>query len=161
MHPLLLKTRENFEKDLKHPLFRVILRNSFPVGEAIGGIRVTPRSSGDTASPGQPVHIETKVWTNVISSPTDAEAWTVGGSKRKSRRNELESYASAAVRTRRFFMPGMPFRRKRSGRKPTRGEKMDEGSKRNVEPPGRGAFRCPHSSRRRSDSVPGSSPLPH
>jgi len=43
------------------------------------------------------------VWTNVISSPSDAEAWTVGGSKRKSRRNELESYASAAVRTRRFF----------------------------------------------------------
>ena len=35
------RARENFEKDLKHPLFRVILRNSFPVGEAIGGIRVT------------------------------------------------------------------------------------------------------------------------
>ena len=61
-----------------------------------------PRSSGDTASRSA-VHIETKVWTNVISSPSDAEAWTVGGSKRKSRRNELESYASAAVRTRRFF----------------------------------------------------------
>ena len=44
---MLLKTRENFEKDLKHPLFRVILRNSFPVGEAIGGIRVTALLAGE------------------------------------------------------------------------------------------------------------------